>query len=463
MEISRAALRARLAELVAQHDVPGAVVGVWHRGDVVTAAAGVLNRRTGVPVTEDSVFQIGSITKVWTATLVMQLVDEGLVDLDCPVQHYVPEFTCADPDAARVITVRQLLCHTSGVDGDFFEDFGRGDECLDRYVRGMSGLPLVAPPGAVSSYCNAGYVVLGRLVERLRDLTFDDAVRRHLTEPLGLEHTVTLPEDALVQRAAVGHVPSPGGAAQPAATWSLPRALGPAGLITCSVGDLLSFAAMHLDEGHGPQGREVLAAWAVNEMQRRQAVKPDAPRGTVGGGLGWVLSDWGTGVAGHDGGTIGQYASLRIVPEHRFACAVLTNGGGGLRLAAALLDEVCRVAVDIGPPPPTPGLADGLDLAPLVGTYARTGARVEVTLDDSGQPQLAVRSEGVLAMTSEPPPPQPLVMTSPRTGRTIYPDMDVELGVAFSEPHPAQGFELLHLAGRVHRRTPQRTLEESLT
>src|ERR1700744_856972 len=103
-------LSANLSELLAKYKVPGAVVGVYSGGQVVDFAAGVLSHATGVEATTDSVFQIGSITKTWTGTLIMQLADEGLLDIDKTVVSYLPEFDLADSDAAKAMTVRQLLC-----------------------------------------------------------------------------------------------------------------------------------------------------------------------------------------------------------------------------------------------------------------------------------------------------------------------------------------------------------------
>ena len=117
--------------------MPGAAVAVGVGDELVEAATGVVNRDTGVETTTDSVFQIGSVTKVWTAALVMQLVDEGLVDLDAPVRRYLPEFGVVDAAASASVTVRQLLSHTGGFDGDLFEDTGRGDDAVDRLLAFM--------------------------------------------------------------------------------------------------------------------------------------------------------------------------------------------------------------------------------------------------------------------------------------------------------------------------------------
>lgn len=153
----------KLDELVEEHGVVGAQVAVLHNGAIVDMAAGVLNNVTGEKVTTDSIFQIGSITKVWTTTLAMQLVDEDLLDLDAPVRDYLPEFRIADEDAAARITVRQLMNHTSGFEGDLFTDTGRGDDCVEKYVATLHDTPQLFAPGEMFSYNNAGYCVqIGR-------------------------------------------------------------------------------------------------------------------------------------------------------------------------------------------------------------------------------------------------------------------------------------------------------------
>ena len=129
----------RLAALAKRHQVPGAQLGILRyspgrEDELVEAAYGTLNLATGAPATTTSLFQIGSITKVWTATVVMQLVDEGLVELDTPVVEVLPELRLADPDVTKSVTIRHLLTHTSGIDGDVFTDTGRGDDCLEKYV-----------------------------------------------------------------------------------------------------------------------------------------------------------------------------------------------------------------------------------------------------------------------------------------------------------------------------------------
>src|SRR4029078_1691146 len=115
-------LQERLPALLAEHKVPAAAVAVSAGGHVIDVAAGVLSTATGVEATVDSVFQVGSITRVWTTTLLMQLVDEDKLDLDAPVRQYLPEFGIADEAAAAAITVRPLMCHVAGFEGDLLTD-----------------------------------------------------------------------------------------------------------------------------------------------------------------------------------------------------------------------------------------------------------------------------------------------------------------------------------------------------
>ena len=129
---------ARLDELAAEANVPGAVLGIWSDGQEILAAHGVLNAATQVPVTTDSVFQVGSITKIWTATMIMQLIDEGLLSLDTTVSEVLPGARLGAADVGGEVTVRHLLTHTSGIDGDVFtETLERIVESQDRRQRPM--------------------------------------------------------------------------------------------------------------------------------------------------------------------------------------------------------------------------------------------------------------------------------------------------------------------------------------
>jgi CubicO group peptidase (beta-lactamase class C family) len=339
---------------------------------------------------------------VYTTTLIMQLVEEGRIDLDAPAATYVPGLRFSDDTATGTVTIRNLLTHTSGVDGDFFDDFGRGDDCVEKYVAACAGLPLVFAPGAMFSYCNAGFVVLGRIVELMTGVSWDKALRERLLKPIGVTQTLTLPEEALRHRTAAGHIFDEKIALKLSPVWGMARSAGPAGATPCStVDDLLTFAAMHIAGGVARDGTRVLSEASVRAMQEAQFDLPRVPgEGAQHWGLGWMLFDWGgRRVIGHDGGTIGQASSMRILPEERFAVSVLTNASpSGTMLASRvmrwLFGQVMGIEMPARPQPPEPAI--DLDLAPYVGTYERLGFRFEIAEHD-GRLQMLTVNTGPLA------------------------------------------------------------------
>ncbi|MEV0106658.1 serine hydrolase domain-containing protein [Nocardia sp. NPDC050799] len=385
--------QARLDELRAAHHVPGAALAVLINGQVHELASGVLHRGTGVEVTTDSMFLSGSIAKIYTATLIMRLIDEGRLSLDTRVADVLPEFATPDPQATAEITVRRLLSHTGGVTNDFNHDSGRGDDCLAKYVQAAREVPLDCPPGTATSYGGLGYIVLGRLIEVLTGGTWDQALQDLLFTPLGLEHSMTLPEEALRFRTAMSHLGEVGADPDPAPAWDLmPRSAGPAGRVIVSAGDMARLAGLHLNGGTAADGTRVLSEQAVAAMQRRETDVLD--KWTVsadGWGLGWTLYDW-NGIAGygHDGAAIGQYSYLRVVPHAGLALVLMTNGGSARLLYADLFRELLSELAGVTMPPPfaPPAQPPTVDLAPLLGTYRREGVVITVSRREDGGAQM---------------------------------------------------------------------------
>jgi CubicO group peptidase (beta-lactamase class C family) len=382
--IASPSLRQRLDDLCSTYDVPGASLAVLQGDDLGAAATGVLNLDTGVEATTDSLFQIGSITKVWTTTVVMQLVDEGLVELDAPLRSYLPGFRVADETVSESVTVRHLLTHSSGIDGDNFTDTGRGDDALEKYVPTCARLRQVHPLGATMSYCNTGFSILGRVIEVVTGEVFDTVIRARLFEPMELTHTATLPEDVLRYRAAIGHIEPPGRERRTAPAWGLPRTAGPPGGICSTAGEVVRFARLHL-----AGGTPVLSREAVDAMQSPQVAVPSGGDGLSSRyrGLGWSIFEWGgRTVLGHDGGTIGQTAFLRVVPDADLAIALLTNGGNALGLFRGLFGELLPALAGVDLPaqllPPEPPLP--VDPFQYVGVYEREGASIRVVARDGG-------------------------------------------------------------------------------
>ena len=396
----------RLDELAREHRVPGASLAVLHDGEITAAATGTLNVETGVDATPDSLFQIGSITKVYTAALALQLVESGALGLDDPIVDVLPELRLADQDTLQQVTLRHLLSHSSGIEGDHFIDVGRGDDAVERYVATCRELGFSHPVGATMSYCNTGYIIAGRIVEVLTEKIWDDALRDRLTAPLGLTHTVTLLEDAMRFRVAAGHAVEPGKDPHLLTTWTLPRSTGPAGRILATASDTVAFARAHLEGGRAPDGTQVLSQESVSAMQEPQIEIPD--RWTLGThwGLGWILFRWdGRSVYGHDGGTMGQVAFLRVVPDAGVAIALLTNGGHAQDLYrdvfGELLAELCdlRMPAPLEPPPEPPHVA----VTELAGRYERVGVRFELEPEGNGSLHGRLSYTGYLAEIDDDP------------------------------------------------------------
>jgi CubicO group peptidase (beta-lactamase class C family) len=165
MTIDVPQIQVRVAELLAEYGIPSAAIGMLHEGELTEFAVGVKNVETREPATTDTVYQVGSMTKTWTALAFMQLVDEGKVELDEPVRTHLPGFTVADPEASAMVTPRHLLCHINGIE-EAYGDPGEGDDVYERMVENVADAPQVFPLGHTHGYRAAlGYAILARILE----------------------------------------------------------------------------------------------------------------------------------------------------------------------------------------------------------------------------------------------------------------------------------------------------------
>jgi len=333
-------LQTLLEESLVKYKQPGAVLAVLYDGQVYEVASGTTNVVTNVKATTDSIFMIGSITKVLTATLIMQLVDEGKVDIDTAVRCYLPEFGGAGEGIYDEITVRQLISHTSGMH-DLITHTTRGENGVKHYVEEVSKCAPLHPPGQMFSYNNAGFIVAGRIVEVMRGKSWHEAIRDYLLEPLGMDHTATLPERAIRFRAACGHYINPD-TGEPALCSEMywPFGMAPAGTtVNAAARDMIKFAKMHLDCGRASDGTPVLSEASVRHMQQTQIEIPPT-ESSVAMGMGWWKPS--TKVISHSGGGHGVRSYLHVVPDKRVAVALLTNGIPGAMVSADLTTVLLR-------------------------------------------------------------------------------------------------------------------------
>ncbi|ONI70331.1 serine hydrolase [Actinosynnema sp. ALI-1.44] len=374
-------LRTRVADLLAQYGIPSAAVGVLHDGEVTEFAVGVKNVETREPVTTDTVYQCGSMTKTWTALAVMQLVDEGAVDLDEPVRTYLPGFAVADPRTTAEVTLRHLLFHTNGIE-EAYGDPGEDVDVYERMVGNIVDAPQVSPLGRTHGYSAAlGYAILARTLELHDGKRWDDILRDRLFEPMGLTDTNSWRDQVDETRAATGHLIrslEEGPIVTP--IHHLPRAFGPGGTITSTTRDVLALAHVLLNEGVAPNGKRILSAASVEEMKRSRVPVPDPYMFGPEWALGLIVCDWhGETVYASDGSTIGQNARLRLLPDSNTAVTMLTNGGPRESFHREVFNEVLTgLGVVTIPDLPAPDPALDLDLSVYEGVYERPGARYEV-------------------------------------------------------------------------------------
>jgi CubicO group peptidase (beta-lactamase class C family) len=376
-------LEARFVELdafvetrMAELKVPGVAVGVIVGGHEHTATFGVTSVAHPLPVDAETLFQIGSTTKTVTATALMHLAEQGRLDLEAPVQTYLPDFRVADPGVSENVRLRHLVTHTAGwLDGGV-QETGDGDDALARFVAGMADLPQIAPLGEHFSYNNGGLPLAGRVIEAVTGQTYEAAAATLVLRPLGMERASFFPEEIMTEAFAVGHGPppdSPDGNPVVLEPWALPRSLNPAGGLVSSLEDQLRYARFHLGDGT-VNGARVLSAGSVRRMR-----EPLGPGGTVPAltvpfdavGVTWQL--WrrgGARIVSHPGGTAGQMSAFSLVPDQGFALTVLTNAQRGLQLWFEISDRVLEGFLGLTPPPRAAVPIARERLAEYVGAYA---------------------------------------------------------------------------------------------
>ena len=453
---SAAELEKRLHELIDEHGVPGAQLTVIDGDEFIEVAAGVLNLTTSQPATPTSLFLPGSIGKLYTATVVMMLVDDGTIDVDAPVSKYLPELKTADTDALAKITIRHLLTHASGLEGDHFIDTGRGDDNLARYIASCDELAQLSPPGSLWSYGNAGYSMLGRVIEVLTDSTYEDALRARLIEPLGLTHTVLFPEEALLFGVAAGHIADPADPSKRIVTpqWGLYRACGPMGAaVIATATDVLRFVRLHLDGGVAPDGTRLLREETVKAMQVPQIELVDRTLLGHAWGLGWILDDWnGVRVIGHDGNSLGQNAFMRVAPDERFGFCLQTNVESAISMYRTLAAELFGMRLGVEPPPWPEATGATFDGASLAGTYAREGLAVDVA-SSNGNLLMTFRPSSPAAADAPPMENMPAAAVDARTFLVKLPIADDAMPVVFFNPDDDTAPPTyMHFGGRAARR-----------
>jgi CubicO group peptidase (beta-lactamase class C family) len=345
-EISRL-IETKMAEL----RVPGVAFGLVKKGALALRGFGVTNLDNPQPVTADTVFPIMSISKTVAAVALLKLVDEGRAALDAPVREYLRAFKVRDEEASRALTLRHLLTHTAGWEGQL-PTAERGDRTLSMFIDELADVPQLAPTGRVWSYHNAGFGVASRVVEVVTGRGVHDAFRELVFSPLSLDRAFTRTGDALTYRFAAPHVER-GGRVVVSRPFDLPANTG-AGGGAMSLESIMAYARFHLSGGVNEKGEPVLSRASVELMRTPQLLKQPTSDEM---GVGWHLRRLGGVLTAAQCGTGGGHClHLQVVPERDLGFAILTNHTNGWRLNSAVETAVLKLYEGLAR---TPGQATG--------------------------------------------------------------------------------------------------------
>lgn len=219
-----------IADITGSGEVTGASFALWDGGQMHQAVGGLRNSVTGDPVTLDTLMHIGSITKVLNATLFMQLVDDGLIELDDLVSKHLPELRLGEPEALSKITCRMLINHTNGIDYDCPAYRGFDEQRIDDAIEDCASKQQLHPPGEATAYSNIGTVIAGHIAQKLRGEGWYSLIKSRVFEPLGLHHSLADITELPRFRVSVGDQVNEEGKLVQSTKPFLPLSFAPAGI-----------------------------------------------------------------------------------------------------------------------------------------------------------------------------------------------------------------------------------------
>lgn len=342
-----------IQEVMIQHDIPGLAVAVVNNRQVLYAQGfGTrISTNKSDEITPRTLFHMASVTKLFVATSVMQLAEQGLVNLDAPIVRYLPYFRMK-AGAYQDITVRHMLTHTAGMpdETDYEWDRPQYDAgALERYVRSLSNHAMISEPGAEFQYSNMAYEALGDLIAKVSGKTFEDYVAAHIFAPLGMQESTLLHADADPSLFARPHVLD--GAYQVSVSEVYPynRSHAPSSTLKSNLHDMSRWIMANLNRG-ALEGRRILSETAYDTMW----TPTDEQWGHAG--IGWFLGEHrGYRTVGHSGGDVGFASNLVLIPDQSIGVVVMSN------CKWAPVQQITGVALDIAlgfEPMPMKGLVN---------------------------------------------------------------------------------------------------------
>ncbi len=347
---------------------------VWARG------LGYARPADSVPATAETVYRVGSVSKLFTAIGVMQLVERGVLDLDARVGRWLEDFRPANPFDTP-ISLRHLMAHRSGLvreppTGNYFDDTGAD---LGATVASLNTTALVYEPGTRTKYSNAGIAVVGRVLEAVTAEPFARQLDAAVLEPLGMRSSAFEPRPELKARLAAAGMWTYDGRAFDAPAFEL--GMAPAGSMYSTVTDLGRSLSMLFADGRAASGEQVLSRESLEEMWRPQVAAPGA---TAGYGLGFGISTLdGHRRIGHGGAIYGFATALAALPDQKLGVVAVTTVDAANAVTDRIADAALRLmlAARQGLPLPVPDTTLPVSaelLTTLPGRYTHGTWTVEV-------------------------------------------------------------------------------------
>jgi CubicO group peptidase (beta-lactamase class C family) len=322
-----AAIDAYVTQQVDRLGIPGAALGILQDGRIAHVQGFGVADSTGRAVTPQTPFYIGSLTKSFTALAVMQLVEAGQIDLDAPVQTYLPWFELADKEASAQITVRHLLNQTSGISTKDGNRDRASQQGLEEAVRGLGNLSLTQPVGTTYQYSNLNYNIAGLIVEMVSGQSYADYVTEHIFEPLDMRHSYASRAAALADGLSAGHHYMFGHAFE--SEGILPPAHLPSGYLIASVEDMTHYAIAQLNGGRYGS-TSILSPQGMAELHA-----PPIPRGGEDRyyAMGWSVSSLdGIPIVSHSGDVGHFHSAVVLMPDRGSGFILLANASGFVQL-----------------------------------------------------------------------------------------------------------------------------------
>lgn len=365
-------LQAAVQYEVNQKQLPALSISLVDDDRIVwDAGFGFQDAEQKVPATADTVYRVGSVSKLFTDIAVMQLVESGDLDLDVPIQNYLPDFKPDNPFGVP-LTLRQMMSHQSGLvrESPVGHYFDPTEPTLGETIASLNNTTLVYQPKTKIKYSNAAIAVVGAVLEKHSDVSHPEQVKRKILNPLHLNSSSFLVTPAIEPRLATGWMWTYDGRRFEAPTFLL--GTGPAGNLYSSVQDLAKFTICLFQDGKTPAGESVVQPDTLKLMTT--AVQ-DAEGRALGFGLGFHIQELdGYTKIGHGGAVYGFSTQLEALPERRLGAVVASALDGSNGVAGRLADYALRLMIAAQDGQPLPVYRQTAPVPPerareLVGTY----------------------------------------------------------------------------------------------